>query len=159
MSARNKTKPTANPTSSEIINDEAPSAGSLDEVQAIENPQIDEAQSDSLENIADISADINADIIEASKKEAKQLKEDEKNSAFFEENESDFIEKLDEGLERGKNKILYGVLAIASLGGLFYLFINKMKKENKPDLQEQLNNGARSTIQTDQNGMIINDRK
>ncbi len=143
-------KKAENQTSGKAEAVEVPTAGSKTDVKAEENMPKVEAESGSIADIKDISAEISAKIRKGAELEAKQKKEDEKNGLSFEDEiKEDF--KITEN--KSTNKLLiFGVVGLGAIGA--FLYLKNRKREPNETQEKELNNGVNNSVTIDNNGML-----
>jgi len=120
-------------------------------VEDVKNASGADTKSGTIEQIEDISAKMNADIREASRIEAKQKEEDEKNGLVFGDEEEEIF-KITE--VKSTNKPLLFGLAVLGVFGITFLVLKNKKREPDAIQEEELNNGTLKSVRVDSSGML-----
>jgi hypothetical protein len=140
-----------NHTSGKSEHEKRRADGIASEVPYSENLIKKEAEAEEVEEIADISADINAEIVEASKKEREQKKLDEENGNDFEIYESEEQEEAN-----SKLKIFLLVGGVVGFGVLVAFSLkNRLRVGNETQLRELLDNGTQQEQTIDKKSGFI----
>lgn len=124
---------------SEIPTVTPPSVGDQTEIKIEETPP-------TVTEIADISDEVNAQVIEAVKIEEQQIQKDEE----LETNYDDLLEYEIEENEPSKSntKMILGVLVVGL--GFGYYALTKNKKQDTKEIQSELDHGKDQSVTTDE---------
>ena len=150
--ADSTTKKAENQTSANAEAVELPNAGTPADVKAEENTPKVEAEADKLAQVADISAEINAQIKQGAEAEKKQKKNDEAYGLVF-----DVEEVTEDEAENGASFTKYFIIGSLLIGGgyMAYMFKNRVKNRIDDLVTQELNQGVSRDIEVDNFGMRV----
>ena len=137
---------------SEILIPEPPKDGGSDGAESVNNPPEIKSDAELLDNIPDISGDLEKQIRKGAESEKKQDEIDKKNGTLYSQEDEEEEKKSKEN-SLDKSLVIVGAIVLLSIG-VSYAYYMRKRGELDREVADAFINGYKREVKVDEKGFI-----